>query len=219
MNRSSTLILASLLLGATACDKAEQPAAKQAQADAPVPAEPEVEAPAPAEAPAATVASGLAPGMRFAAFEILNCETGDQYCQVCKYGPNPKIMAVGTIDDADFQEDLEQLDALVAKLGNDRVKAFAVIAEEKDGALVTPVADKDALLAKAKAMREELGISMPVVLPAPKGDGQNGTFEDHYKISKSRTIMFADGKNEVHYSEVAPSDYAGLETKIGEVVG
>jgi hypothetical protein len=232
MTRHSTLLLATLLLGITACDKAQDPQAKtealtdpktEAVEAAPAPAPALAPAPAPAPAPKAeerTVASGLDLDMRFAAFDIINCDSGDQYCQVCKYGPSPKIMAVGTIDDAGFQQDLKDLNALIEKYGDDKIKAFAVIADAReDGALVTPLANKDELQAKAKSLKEELGLSFPVVLPAPKGEELNGIFEDHYQIRRSRTIMFADGQNKVKYSEVAPADKAGLDAAIKAVVG
>jgi hypothetical protein len=225
MTRQSTLLLATLLLGITACDKADKaadkPADKQAAAKSdeakPAAAEP---AEAEPEAEARTVASGLDLDMRFAAFDIINCDSGDQYCQVCKYGPNPKVMAVGTIDDEAFKQDLKDLEALVQKHGDDKFKVFAVIAELDDGVLVTPVGNQDALQAQAKALKEELGLSFPVVLPAPNKDGErNGIFEDHYQVKQSRTIMFADGQNKVKYSEVAPADTAGLEQAITAVVG
>ncbi|HVI03801.1 MAG TPA: hypothetical protein VM869_34145 [Enhygromyxa sp.] len=231
MTRHSTLLLATLLLGITACDKAE-PAADQKQAKADANAKPDTakadeakpdeakpDEAKPAELEKRTVASGLDLDMRFAAFEIINCDSGDKYCQVCKYGPTPKIMAVGTIDDAGFKQDLKDLDALVKKYGDDKVKAFAVIADARDGALVTPIGNKDTLQAQAKALKEELGLSFPVVLPAPEGEAPNGVFEDHYQIKQSRTIMFADGKNQVKYSEVAPADKNGLDAAIKAVVG
>ena len=229
MPRHSTLLLATLLLGITACDKADKPApeangakAGDAAKAAPEAGKPEVapEAAVPnAKTDERTVASGLDLDMRFAAFDIINCDSGDQYCQVCKYGPSPKIMAVGTIDDEGFKQDLKDLDALVKKHGDDKVKAFAVIAEAKDGALVTPVGNKDALQAQAKALKDELGLSFPVVLPAPKDGDVNGTFEEHYQIKQSRTIMFADGQNKVKYSEVAPADKTALEQAVAAVVG
>jgi hypothetical protein len=204
MQRHASLVLATLLLGLSAigCDKPADPE--------PARAKPEV---------SAVAGGGLAVGQRFAAFEIINCDSGDAYCQVCKYGSSPKIMAVGTIDDEGFKRDLQQLDALVAKYGEDKVKAFAVIASNDNGRLGTPIANKDELQAKAKALREELGIQMPVVIPAPDEGGRNGVFEDHYQIEQSRTIMFADGRNLVKYSAVAPSDLASLDAAIKAAIG
>jgi hypothetical protein len=203
MQRHASLVLATLLLvSAMGCDKPAEPEPARAQ--------PEV---------AAVAGGGLAVGQRFAAFEIINCDSGDAYCQVCKYGSIPKIMAVGTIDDEGFKRDLQQLDALVAKHGEDKVKAFAVIASNDNGRLGTPIANKDELQAKAKALREELGIQMPVVIPAPDEGGRNGVFEDHYQIEQSRTIMFADGRNLVKYSAVAPSDLASLDAAIKAAIG
>jgi hypothetical protein len=229
MKRHTTLLLTTLLLGMPACDKPVEDKKASQSADKPAPeatkpvepgaekvavgeVEPEAEKPR-------TVASGLDLGMRFAAFDIVNCDSGDKYCQVCQFGGSPKIMAVGTIDDEQFKKDLQDLDAIVAKYGDDKVKAFAVIAESKDGALVTPLASKDDLQAKAKALKEELGIKMPIVVPAAEGDQVNGVFEDHYQIKQSRTIMFADSKNEVKYNAIAPENYQALDEAIKAAVG
>jgi hypothetical protein len=221
MQRHATLLLATLLLGITACDKPAEPA--QAKSEPGTPAAAPVEAaeakPEAAQSEIATVASGLALGQRFAAFDIINCDSGDEYCQVCQYGSSPKIMAVGTIDDEGFKQDLKQLDAMVTKYGEDKIKAFAVIAVNENGLLGTPIGNKDELQAKAKALRAELGISIPVVIPAPKAGARNERFEDHYQIKQSRTIMFADGRNLVQYSAVAPSDYASLDAAIQAAIG
>jgi hypothetical protein len=221
MTRHSTLLLATLLLGITACDKPAPDEVAKTEKTEKTEAEPAADeaAKTPAQPEQVAVASGLALGERFAAFEIINCESGDQYCQVCKYGPSPKIMAVGTIDDEAFKRDLKALDAMVAKYGEDKLKAFAVIADAQAGALVTPIGNKDDLQAKAKALKAELGISMPVVIPAPKNDAPNGIFEDHYQVKQSRTIMFADGRNQVKYSEVAPADYGALDDAIKVALG
>lgn len=163
--------------------------------------------------------SGLGVGGKFQAFDIVNCDTGDQYCQVCKFGGSPKIMAVGTVDDPEFKKDLQNLDALVQKYGEDKVKGFAVVTDIKDGKAITPTADREALIARVKALKTELGIKMPVVVPASEAGATNKEFDDYYNVTKSRTVMFADGRNSVKYSAVAPKDLAELNTAIQSVLG
>ncbi|MGH1346258.1 MAG: hypothetical protein ACRBN8_32125 [Nannocystales bacterium] len=161
--------------------------------------------------------SGLGVGGKLSPFQILNCEDGEEYCQVCRYGSSPKLMAVGTADDEAFRKDLQDLDAMVKKYGSDKVKAFAVITEIEDGKAVTPK-DPEASRAKAKALKAELGLDFPVVVPAPE-DGHNETWERYYNITKSRTVMFSNGRNQVKYSAVEPSDFADLGEAIEAVLG
>lgn len=162
---------------------------------------------------------GIPVGQRFQAFDIINAVTGESYCQVCRYGGSPKIMATGTIDDPAFKEDLKNIDALLAKYGEDKLKAFAVIAPNKDEHFITPLEDREALQAKAKALAAELELTFPVVLPAPSGEDRNSVFEDHYNVKTSRTLMFADGSNLVKYNEVAPANLASLNTEITNTLG
>jgi len=162
--------------------------------------------------------SGLGVGGKFKPFEIVNCESGETYCQVCKFGGSPKIMAIGTLDDPEFRNDLQNLDALVQKYGEDKVKAFAVVTDIKDGKSSTPQAEREALIAKVKALKTELGVKLPLVVPALE-DGGNKEFDDYYNVTRSRTLMFADGRNSVKYSAVAPKDLAALNTAILSVIG
>jgi hypothetical protein len=236
MRRAPLLLPAFALL--LACDGAAEPAAAPSgpgHADAsktpasgepaPAKADPAADAPAPADdawagklAGRKLAASGLDVGSKLSAFDIVNCESGDTYCQVCRFGGSPKIMAVGTADDESFKKDLAALDALAKKFGDDEIKAFAVVTDLKDGKAVTP-SDVEAARAKADALRKELGIAMPVVVPAPDDSGPNRVWDEYYNITQSRTVMFADGRNNVVYSAVAPSDLSQLEKAIGEVVG
>ena len=203
--RRTTFLLASALLLGPACAKAEPPEA--ADADQP-------DAPPPEPRPPST----LALGEPFAAFDIVNSESGERYCQVCRYGPKPKIMAVGTLDDEAFVGDLRALEALLAR-HEGAVAGFAVIAEAEEGLLVTPVERHEQLLAEAEALRTRLGLSFPVVLPAPGDQGQrNGIFESHYALSHSRTIMCTDARNRVVYSEVAPAKLEELDQSIRRVL-
>lgn len=216
----TSLLLAALLVG---CDGGSAPA-PQAQAPAKPaaePAKPEAAEPA-AQKPAderVLADSGLGVGGKFKPFDIINCESGDKYCQVCKFGGSPKIMAVGNIDDPAFKDDIKNIDALVQKYGEDKLKAFAVITDIKDGKSTTPTADVDALQARVKALKDELGVKIPLVLPAPEGDQPNKQFDDYYNITRSRTVMFADGRNAVQYSAVAPVDLSALNAAIQGVLG
>lgn len=219
LSTSTCLALAVLL---TACDRGatDKPAPEVAKVTAPTDKPADKPEGPPATAPADTrvlADSGLGVGGRFKAFEIVNCDTGDKYCQVCKFGGSPKIMAVGTLDDPAFSDDIKNLDALVQKYGEDKIKAFAVITDIKDGKSITPTADREALQARVKALREQLGVKIPVVIPdAAEGKAE---FDDYYNITRSRTLMFADGSNAVKYSGVAPADLSALNTAIQEVLG
>lgn len=232
MSRTSLLLAA--LLVAPACDSGnEDDAAKTAADEAKTKDAAKTEgdaAPAkkteePAEADPWTkeldarvlADSGLASGGKLTAFEIVNCESGETYCQVCRFGPSPKIMAVGTPDDAQFHEDLKDLDAIVKKYGDDKIKAFAVITDIVDGKGVTPK-DVEAAQKQANELREKLAISIPVVVPAPGDDGANREWDEYYNITKSRTVMFADGHNAVKYSAVGPEDFSELNEAIKAVI-
>lgn len=230
-----TLLCATSLL---ACDSGPKPEApKQAQAAAVKPAEPTTKPAEPAAAPPKTpdapkskdeiwqerlasrvlADSGLGEGGKFSPFDIVNCDTGEEYCQVCKFGSNPKIMAVGTLEDPAFKEDLKNIEALVAKYGEDKVKAFAVITDLQDGKAKTPAPE---VADKAKALKAEMKLSMPVVVPARDEQAGNKIWEEYYNVTKSRTVMFSNGRNEVKYSAVAPTDLAKLDEAIkGTVAG
>lgn len=230
MSRVSLLLAA--LLVAPACDGAK-PADADAKAEGKQPepnAEPKAE---PGEAPATAqpkadpwqdklaarvlAPSGLDKDGKLTAFDIVNCESGEQYCQVCRFGGSPKLMAVGSVDDAAFHEDLKDLDAIVKKYGEDKVKAFAVVTEIVDGKGVTPK-DVEAAKQKANELRQKLAISFPVVVPAPGEGGGNREWDEYYNITKSRTVMFADGRNTVKWSAVGPEDWSGLNEAIKSVV-
>ncbi|MEM7153046.1 MAG: hypothetical protein AAF799_09390 [Myxococcota bacterium] len=162
--------------------------------------------------------SGLGKDGKLTAFDIVNCESGEKYCQVCRFGGNPKLMAVGTADDEAFHEDLKNLDAIAQKYGNDNLKAFAVITTLDGGKAITPKNVGEAQK-QANDLREKLAIQMPVVVPAPDEEGGNNrVWDEYYNITKSRTVMFADGRNTVKYSAVGPEDWAGLNEAIVSVV-
>jgi hypothetical protein len=213
----SLALAAVLALGCGGDTKSAPAPARSAEAKPEV--KPEVKPEAPPADDRVLADSGLGVGGKFKAFDIVNCESGEQYCQVCKFGGSPKIMAVGTIDDPAFRTDLQNLDALVQKYGEDKLKAFAVITDIKDGKATTPTANRDALIAQAKALKAELGVKLPIVVPASEAGAANKEFDDYYNVTRSRTLMFADGRNAVKYSAVAPKDLSELNTAIQAVVG
>lgn len=219
----TSLVLATLLT--LACDSGTPAKPAPQAAAAPPAATKPADAPRPEAAPAKPAEdrvladSGLGVGGRFKPFDIVNCDSGDTYCQVCKFGGSPKIMAVGTLDDPAFKDDIKNLDALVQKYGDDKIKAFAVFTDIKDGKSATPLADREALQARVKALGVELGVKIPLVVPAADEGKANAEFDGYYNITKSRTLMFADGRNAVKYSAVAPADLSGLNTAIQGVLG
>ncbi|MCA9708636.1 MAG: hypothetical protein KDK70_22500 [Myxococcales bacterium] len=229
MSRTSLLLAALLVVpacdGGTKDDPAKTAKTDDQAKDPPAKAEAEAKpAPEPAVDPwqqklAARVLadSGLGKDGKLTAFDIVNCESGEKYCQVCRFGNSPKVMAVGSVDDPAFHEDLKDLDAIVKKYGDDKIKGFAVITEIVDGKGVTPK-DIDALQKQANELREKLAVSIPIVVPAPDDSGKNREWDEYYNITKSRTVMFADGRNAVKYSAVGPEDFSELNAAIESVL-
>ena len=228
MKTISVLLVTALAV--VACDsgsetkKSEPAAAKKPEGDAPK-AEPEAAKPEGEDAQwkqkldgRVLADSGLGVGGKLSAFDILNCESGEEYCQVCRFGGSPKVMVVGSADDEAFKKDLKELDAIAKKYDAKGLKAFAVVTDLVDGKATTP-SDPEAAKAKAKALKEELGIAMPVVVPAPEDGGPNKIWDEYYNITKSRTVMFADGRNEVKWSAVGADDLAKLDEVIASEVG
>lgn len=162
--------------------------------------------------------SGLGVGGRLSAFDIVNCDSGDRYCQVCKFNGKPKIVAIGSPDDTAFHEDLKDLDAITKKYVDRDLRAFAVVNPIADGRSPTPSADDSGARETGKALRAALRLEMPVVIPAPEEDGKNRVWDEYYNVKRSRTIMFADAQNVIRYSAVAPQDFSELDAAIRKAV-
>ncbi len=156
--------------------------------------------------------SGLAVGEKIAAFLVKNCDGGDPYCQVCKYGKRPKLISVGDLNDPGWLQDLKAIQALNEKYSQDGkgLAVFGLAAEIKDGK-ASPVSDPAAALAKLKQFKEENKITFPLVIAENadavyKAQGKDNPgyqiFENYYKVSQSRTVMFGDKDNNVKYSAV-----------------
>jgi hypothetical protein len=160
--------------------------------------------------------SGLAVGEKIQAFLVKNCEGGDPYCQVCKYGKRPKLISVGDLSDPAWIEDLKALQTLHEKYANDGkgLAVFALAASIHDGK-ATPVTDSEAALVRLKQIKEENKLTFPLVIAQnadeiykAQGKANQGykIFEDYYKVTESRTVMFGDKSNTVKYNAVLTGD-------------
>ncbi len=151
-----------------------------------------------------------------ASFDIVDPEDGSRRCQVCTIGTAPKLVAIGLADDPDFIEDLQDLEAVLAKYGDAAPQVFAVLAESRDDALLAP-ADPAALGERAKQLRAKSRLHMPVLVAATDEDPD--PFTDHYRITKSRTLMLADGGNTVTWSQTAPEHLGELDAALSKLTG
>ena len=165
---------------------------------------------------AASTNSGLAVGEKIEAFLVKNCEGGDPYCQVCKYGKRPKLISVGDLDDPAWIEDLKAIQAIHEKYsGEGKGLAVFALAAAIQGGKAAPVADPPAALARLKEIKEKNGITFPLVIAQNADEvykAQNKSnpgyqiFENYYNVTTSRTVMFGDGGNKVKFSAVLADD-------------
>ena len=176
----------------------------------------------------ATSASGLAVGDKIQAFLVKNCEGGDPYCQVCKYGKRPKLIVVGDLGDPAWIQDLKAAQVLHEKYSNDGkgLAVFGLAAVIKDGK-ASPESDPQQALEKLKQIGEANHLTFPLVIAENadavyKAQGKPNPgyqiFESYYKVTQSRTVMFGDSSNTVKYSAVLSGDgvsqFSELETVV-----
>jgi hypothetical protein len=145
------------------------------------------------------------------AFIMKNCETGQQYCQVCAYSGKPLVMAVADHTDQTFEQDLVRLQKLVDRHADKGLKAFAIIGRLEDGKLTTPDREEE-ISAKLKEARARLGLTIPVGVLPRKGTSseQRGfaDFADSYEIAASRMVLFATAENRIVFADTIRSDRA-----------
>lgn len=161
-------------------------------------------------------------GDKLKAFIVQNCDSEAKYCQVCKYGGQPTIMAVGQIGDEAFEQDLVRIQDLLSKQKDGGLTAFALLGKLGPEGLAH-FEDEAKALAELKAMRARLGLSYPVVI-APKERTKDQarsyqTFNQAYSVTKGRTILFAGANNELVFAEtIAPASadaqFKTLEAKV-----
>ena len=131
--------------------------------------------------------AALQPGDHISPYTIQNVATGEEYCQVCRYGAKPaKLVAFGKLGDASFWADLVKIQAL--QKANPSMGAFAQIIDSKD-------------LAAIKAEAAKHGITFPVVIPVEKD------WNSIYDVNGvSRVIYYAQKRNNIVWSKVGLED-------------
>jgi hypothetical protein len=153
----------------------------------------------------AAAGSGLDVGDKITAFLVKNCEKDDVYCQVCQYGKRPKLITVGDLDDPAWIADLKAIQTFHDKYAKDGkgLGVFAVAASIRDGR-AHPVGDPVAALEKLRSIKKEHGLTFPLVIAQPPKESGSGyaVFEDYYKITQSRTVIFGDPSNTVKFNAV-----------------
>lgn len=202
--------------GGPRTDAPPSPTGKSAEADTASEAAADPAQPAP---PAHLAESGLAVGEHFEPFEVHDPSAGESFCMVCEPATSPKIVAAGVLGDAEFEEDIKDIDAIVAKWGRDRVTAFAVVGVLENGTLVTPTRGGEEFVGRAGQLRDQLDVSIPVVIPVAGPDGPDAIWNERYHVTRSRTIMLADGDDEVKYSAIAPEHLGPLDAAIRAALG
>ncbi len=164
----------------------------------------------------ASATSGLAVGEKIQAFLVKNCDGGDPYCQVCKYGKRPKLISVGDLEDPNWIQDLKAIQVLHEKYAKEGkgLAVFGLAATVRDGQ-ASPVADPESALAKLKQIKDENHLTFPLVIAQNADEfykAQNKPnpgyqiFEKYYKVTESRTVLFGDKSNTVKYSAVFASE-------------
>lgn len=132
--------------------------------------------------------AALKPGDSLTPYEIQNCDTGQKYCQVCAYSEKAaKVIAFGKINDEKFWADLERLQKLHSKFGDQGLGVFAQVIDSKDTKEINKLA-------------KQHGITFPVVVAMEKD------WNKFYEVNGvSRTIYYAK-KNRVAWTTVGLSD-------------
>ena len=148
-------------------------------------------------------------GDRLQAFIIQDCDQGSKYCQVCKYGGKPTIMAVGDMKDSGFEADLVEIQKLVN--ANEGLTAFAVVGDLGGGG-IKPFGDEKAAMSKLAALREKLDLTYPVVIvPKDMSEKQRKNylpFNKAYEVEASRTILLGGADNKITFATVLSADNA-----------
>ena len=144
-------------------------------------------------------------GDQLRAFVIQECGSKQKYCQVCAYSGKPTIMAVGDVNDKDFENDLVAIQKVMTSSGSDGLTAFALVGPFEDEKL-GKFSNTDEALNNLKAMTKKRSITFPVVvLPSEMSEAQKQNYASYaqaYDIKSSRTILYAGADNKITFAEV-----------------
>ena len=155
-------------------------------------------------------------GDQLRAFIIQDCDSKQKYCQVCAYSGKPTIMAVGDIEDKNFENDLVAIQKVMTSSGSDGLTAFALVGPFGKNGLGT-FEKSDAALNKLKEMTERRSISFPVVvLPSEMSEAQKqnyAAYSQAYEIKSSRTVLYAGADNKIKFAEIITNTSSSSQFK------
>jgi hypothetical protein len=158
-------------------------------------------------------------------FIIMDGATGDRYCQICAYGPKPKIVVFADVDDRSVEADLTRVQQLVDRYQEKGLVAFAVFGRIASNGF-TPVTNDEKTAAELKAMRDRLSLTFPVtVVPASYTEKEKkgyAAFVDTYDIPATRRLLYGDANNTVVFAETitdaaANDQFAKLEAELAKL--
>jgi len=161
-------------------------------------------------------------GDQLRAFIIQDCDSKQKYCQVCAYSGKPTIMAVGDVNDKNFENDLVAIQKVITSSGSEGITAFALVGPfGKDG--VSSFEKSDEALKKLKEMTTKRSINFPVVvLPSEMSEAQQQNYASYaqaYEIKSSRTVLFASADNKIKFAEVITNTSSTSQfNKLAEMV-
>ena len=204
--KSCRIWLVALTAASAACHSKPvdpQPDSERAEpAEPPQPPAPS-EPPVPPESPVARDPPIVEVGTMLVSTRVLNVETGREYCQICEYVGNPKIVAAGSLEDAEFHASLISLNKVIQDDPAKRARAFVVF-------ISSSFADEQSFTKDALALKKRLGLQIPVVIPPLDGSGATLEWQSLYNISKSQTFILADEDGVVLDSGVGPKALARM---------
>ena len=162
--------------------------------------------------------SGLGPGTPLLPFPVLATDGDEPNCVPCGEPGKPMVIAIGSVDDEAFRNDLLDLDAIVHKYEG-AITAVGVLAELRDGRVVSSTpAEAEATLERARAFARALRVTIPVVVPAASDATGNDVWGEYYNVTASRTIMLSNVEGKSRFTAVGPDDWSEIDAALRELL-